>query len=154
MRKTQLFTAVIILAAVSLGAGEMMSVQVNSAQIKSRPSFAAPTLGVLSYADRVEVLEGARGWKKVQNTAGVSGWIHGSALSPKEIVLSSGGQVSSGASSEEVALAGKGFNSEIEQEYKLESELDFTWVDTMASWEIPYETLAAFLENGNLEGAQ
>ncbi len=81
-----------------------------------------------------------------------TGWIHESALTPKRVVMSAGaGDVRSGASGEEIALAGKGFNKEVEAEYKKQNQkLDYTWVDWMGQQTIGAEQLIQFLKQGGL----
>ncbi|MFP4430470.1 MAG: hypothetical protein ACLFPV_04415, partial [Spirochaetaceae bacterium] len=75
-----------------------------------------------------------------------------SALTTKRIVLESGTtEGSTGASGTEVALAGRGFNQEVENRYKDEQGLDFTYVDAMEGYEYPPEVLLAFLQEGGLE---
>ena len=139
-------------AAAALWAASAMSVQVNEAQMRGTPSFFGAVVADLSYGDRVEVLEQGRGWIRVRSDAGDTGWVQESALTDKRVVLSSGGNVQSGASTDEVALAGKGFNSDIEREYRSQSDLDFTWVDRMEGFGKSPEELASFLVEGDLEG--
>lgn len=152
--KRILFMLILVTAASGLWAGDMMSVKVESTRLMPRPSYGGAPIAQLSYTDRVEVLDDSRGWNQVRTADGETGWVHGSALSRKEIAYSSSGNVSSGASSEEVALAGKGFNPEVEAQYKADTELDFSWVDTMAAWSIQVEDLVGFLEDGSLEGIE
>jgi hypothetical protein len=65
--------------------------------------------------------------------SGAAGWIHHSALTKKKVAMQGGsGQVKTGASSEELALSSKGFNSDVEAEFKEgNSEVDYAWVDKM-----------------------
>ncbi len=81
-----------------------------------------------------------------------SGWIHESALTPKRVVMSSGtDDARIGASGEEVALAGKGFSSEVEAEYKKQNkDIDYTWVDWMGRQTVPDAQLVQFLKQGDL----
>ncbi len=150
--KRVLLMLILVIVASGLWAGNMMSVKVESTRLMPRPSFGGAPIAQLSYTDQVEVLDDSRGWNQVRTGDGETGWVHGSALSRKEIVYSSSGNVSSGASSEEVALAGKGFNPEVEAQYKADTDLDFSWVDTIAAWDIQIEDLIGFLEDGDLAG--
>ncbi len=152
MKRITIVLVLALLMITSLFAATM-SVQVNSTAMRGSPSFMGPVVQSLSYGDRVEVIEEGRGWIRVRAAGGSSGWVQESALSRKRIVLSSGSNVSSGASTEEVALAGKGFNEDVEKEYRSQSDLDYSWVDKMEEWERPVESLIAFLEEGDLEGA-
>ncbi len=148
-----LIGVLLLASALAFGqAAKQMSVQVKETQIRATPSFVGRILGVLSYGDRVTVLAEKAGWARIVLPSGKGeGWVNLSALSPKRIVLKSGSQeVASGASSGEVALAGKGFNQEVEAEYRDEKQLDFTWIDRMEDFRVSPEQVLAFLQQGGL----
>ena len=140
------------LVATSAWAAKEMSVQVRDGQLRNRASFLGTVVGAVAYGDRVTVNQTQAGWCEV-SSAGKTGWIHESALTPKKVVLASGtadARVQS-VGSEEVALAGKGFSKEVEAEYKKQNpQLDFTWVDWMGQQTVSTERLVAFLKQGNL----
>jgi len=96
-------------------------------------------------------------WKKV-TVPGTrrEGWVHGSAVTSKVLVLKSGTQsVKTGASSSEVALAGKGFSEQVEKEFKKKNRtLDFTQVDRMETFKISPTQIEAFLEEGSLHTSE
>ena len=94
-----------------------MYVKVEEAVLKESPSFWGKNGASVFYGEEVVILEEKNSWKKVQLVidSSVSGWISESSLTQKKIVAS-GNRVS--ASTEELALAGKGFTAEIEAEYK------------------------------------
>ena len=128
-----------------------MSVTIKEAQVRSNPSFLGKIVALLPYGARVEVLERAGDWVKMELPSG-AGWIHSSALSRKKIVLSSGGgSVETGASGEEIALAGKGFNEQVESEYQSDMHFDYTWVDRMEEFVITPEQAVEFLDRGALK---
>jgi len=131
-----------------------MSVQVKKCQLRNKPSFLGKILVNLNYADRVTVKKEQDDWFKVQpeNNA-TSGWVHVSALSTKKIVLAKGSKdVTSAASSDELALAGKGFNKEVENNYKKKNKAaDFAWVDKMETFIIPQNEIQRFLAEGGLQ---
>ncbi len=143
-----------ILFAMTLWSATMMSIQVSAVQLRDKPGFRGIPGTELNYGDRVEVVEEGRGWFKVRSGSGESGWIQESALTTKEVVLQAGAAVSSGASTEEVALAGKGFSEDVEREYRDQSDLEaeFKLVDLMESYERPDQELLMFLDDGRLEG--
>jgi len=147
-----LIGALLLASAQAFGQAKQMSVQVKETQIRATPSFLGRILGVLSYGDRVTVLAEQSGWARISLPSGKGeGWVNLSALSPKRIVLKSGSQeVASGASSGEVALAGKGFNREVEAEYRDEKQLDYTWIDRMEGFRVSPEQVLAFLQQGGL----
>jgi uncharacterized protein YgiM (DUF1202 family) len=129
---------------------KQMSVTVKETQVRATPSYLGRILAVLAYGDRVDVIAEQGGWARVRLPSG-EGWVHLSALSSKRIVLQSGSQnVGTGASSSEVALAGKGFNQEVEDKYRQDNQLDYTWVDRMGAFTVSPEEVLAFLEEGDL----
>jgi hypothetical protein len=158
-RLSLLVTALLLLAAAAAFADEM-SVTVKQTPVRDKPSFLGKTLGILSYADRVTVLDqSVKGWVRVKGPDGkLQGWVSASALQTRKIVLAAGSEnVEQGASSGEVALAGKGFSEEVENKYKQEGNIDYTWVDKMETYNPPTDQVAAFLQQGGLNttgGAQ
>jgi uncharacterized protein YgiM (DUF1202 family) len=136
--------------------GKSMSVNVKEAQLRATPSYLGKLLGSLAYGDRVQVAESQKGWVKVNAPEkGLSGWVNESALTAKKVVLSSGsGTAGQDASSGEVALAGKGFNSQIEAENKQDTSFDYATVDRMEKIVVAPEAVFAFLQQGDLAAAK
>jgi SH3-like domain-containing protein len=91
-------------------------------------------------------------WNKVSAPGGKTGWIHSSALTRKRIVMKAGAEnVETAASGQELALANKGFNSDVEAQFKSQNkDLDFTWVDKMAKIKVTPEQAQAFLKAGDV----
>ncbi len=154
--KTSLITFFLIcltgFAAFAVGQS-MMSVQVKKGQIRLTPSFLGRIVALLSYGDRVYVLEQKGSWTKVGLSKGISdGWIHSSALTRKKIILKAGAQdVQTAASSDELALAGKGFNQQVESEFRAKNpNLDFTWVDRMEKFVVSEKQMKKFLKKGEV----
>lgn len=154
--KTSLITFFLIcltgFAAFAVGQS-MMSVQVRKGEIRLTPSFLGRIVALLSYGDRVYVLEQKGSWTKVGLSRGVSdGWIHSSALTRKKIILKAGAQdVQTAASSDELALAGKGFNQQVESEFRAKNpNLDFTWVDRMEKFVVSEKQMKKFLKKGEV----
>lgn len=130
-----------------------MTVQVKSGQVRSLPSFLGKIVAKLSYGDQVDVLEVKGSWKKVSLTGKSSeGWMHVSALTTKEIVLNPGSEdVEKAASSDEIALAGKGFNEQVEGEFKKKNpDVDFTRIDKMERIVVSQNEIQEFLKRGGL----
>jgi uncharacterized protein YgiM (DUF1202 family) len=140
------------LLATSAWAAKEMSVQVRDGQLRNRASFLGAVTGAVAYGDRVTVNQSQAGWCEVATASGKTGWIHESALTPKRVVLSSGtDDARTGASGEEVALAGKGFSAEVEAAYKKGNpNIDYTWVDWMGKQKVSDEQLVQFLKQGDL----
>lgn len=134
-------------------AGKMMSVQVRKGDVRATPGFLGKIVGTMAYGDRVEAIETRQGWVRIAPSGkGAAGWMHSSALSGKRIVLSAGAQdAQAAASGGELALAGKGFNAEVEAEFKARNRnLDFSAVDRMQAAEVPHDKIALFLKEGGL----
>jgi SH3-like domain-containing protein len=153
-KKRWLSLGLIVLAATTL-AGEpvAMSVQVKNGQIRATPSFLGKLVAPLSYGDRLQVLEQQGDWSKVSAPGGQTGWVHGSALTKKKIAMQAGSQnAQTAASGDEMALAGKGFNSAVEADFKARNKhIDFTWVDKMEKMKVAPELMPPFLKAGGIQ---
>jgi uncharacterized protein YgiM (DUF1202 family) len=145
---------VLALAAAAAVQAAQMSVQVRDGVLRSKPSFLGNPSGHVAYGDRVDVLAAQSGWSQVRAPSGATGWIHDSALTPKRVVLAagSGKDVQLAASSDEVALAGKGFSQEVETEYKKQNRsLDYAWVDRMVTFKVSDAEALRFMQEGGVE---
>ena len=147
-----------LLAAVAVFAADPLpqrSVIVRETMIRDKPSFTGKILGKLLYTDRVQILEMPAGssWMKVRLVAAkLEGWIHVSALAKddKPVVKAGTESVAMAASGSEVALAGKGFNPEVEAEYRKNASLNYKAVDLMEELVILPAALASFIAQGGL----
>ena len=160
MRSRRQFWLSLALAAIAAGVlaagAATMSVQVRTVQIRATPSFLGRVVAPMSYGDRVQVLETKNAWMNVTGPGGQSGWVHGSALTKRKIVLAAGSQdVQTGASGDELALASKGFNSDVEADFKSKNKkIDFTWVNRMEKFKVSPEQLLDFLKEGGVKPAE
>ncbi len=128
-----------------------MSVTVKQGRVLEAPMVFGRLVGHLPYGARVSVL-GRHGAFYQVRSGSLAGWMHRSALTTKRIVLT-GGRVRSGVSGSELALAGKGFNQQVENRYRASGRADYTWVDKMEhSNNFDGPTLAAFARQGGLRG--
>ena len=102
--------------------------------------------------DRVEIQESQGAWARVSLAGGAAGWMHNSALTSQKIVLAAGrDDARVGAAGDELALAGKGFNSDVEAQFKKDHKnIDFTWVDKMEKIKISSSEMQAFLRAGGV----
>jgi hypothetical protein len=131
-----------------------LSVQVRKAEVRSSPSFLGTVVGSLAYADRVTPVEKKGDWTRISREGTTLGWVHSQSLTPKRIVLKGGEVAKTGASSDELALAGKGFTEEVEKEYKAQNkDIDFAPIDRMEKITIAPEKLAKFLKAGDVSPA-
>ncbi|HCY87979.1 MAG TPA: hypothetical protein DHV36_22775 [Desulfobacteraceae bacterium] len=130
----------------------LMSVQVKQSHIRKGASFLSPILGLLAYGDRVAVVDDtSSGWIRVKSGR-VTGFVHESALTTKKVVLNPGAKdVEKAASSEEYALAGKGFNEEVEGKFREENpHLNFAAVDRMETRQISLVQMQEFMARGRI----
>jgi len=164
-RRPALLLAALLAAGVSVGwvtaddGPPVMSVQVREGQLREAPSFLAPVVARLPYAAAVELLAVDGGWRQVRPVDGeASGWLHGSALTARRLVLVADSRKlrKKVADQQELALAGRSFQDEVEAKYrKKKKELapGFQRLDQLlaTSEEPTPEELADFREEGGLE---
>ncbi len=141
------------LSAATTLAATTMSVQVTKTEIRETPSYLGKVVTSLAYGDKVTVQSENGAWRQV-SAAGQSGWVHNSALSKKNIVMKAGANTQTSASSGEMALAGKGFNPEVEKQYKdNHKEINFAPIDKMGKIKIPMAEIQEFAKEGKLQSA-
>lgn len=134
-------------AALFAKAGDSRYVAVQNAEVRASASSFAKKTGALSYAEEVVIVNEDKNWTQVQskNNPKISGWISTASLSKRKIVSSS-----FSASANELALAGKGFNDEIESEYKKTGGSDYAAVDAMEKQAVSNEEVRKFMVDGLL----
>lgn len=148
-----LFLAGVVFAgATAVAAGALMSIQVKNGHVRTQPSFLGKVVTVLSYGDQVAVLEESGSWKKVAVPNSKGGWMHASALTTRKILLRPGAaDVEKAATSDELALAGKGFNKEVEDSFKAKNpKVDFSQIDRMEGITVSQPQITAFVREGGL----
>jgi hypothetical protein len=137
-----------VLSAQSL-AGRTMYVIAKTIAVKSSTNFFADTLGTLPYGAPVSVQQEYGKWVKISSVEPpvISGWVAATSLTTKRIIAAAG---KTSASANEIALAGKGFNQEVENAYKQSGDLNYAAIDTMEAIQIPNRQLFSFLQEGRL----
>ena len=127
-------------------------VKIQSTNIRKEPKFYAGSLSTIKAGDSVELITTQNDWLKVRTAAGVIGWIHSSAVEQKKFKLSSlDKSLKTQASASEVALAGKGFNKQVEESYRKKNQgISFAQVERMLSMQILPEIIEGFLKTGGL----
>lgn len=129
-----------------------LSIQVEEGQVRSTPSFLGEIVDKVVYGESVELVKEQGPWRMV-NTKRKPGWIHQSAVSESKVELVPGGNVNEGASGKEIALAGKGFNPEVENAYKAgHQQISFAWVDNMEKFTVKNADIEQFMKQGGLRG--
>lgn len=153
---TGLWVALALVAGLAWAAGQVLSVQVRTSKLRERPSFLGTPVSEVSYGTQVTVSSRQGPWVKVTTGRGQTGWLHQSALSEKDLAMVSGQvEAATGASGEEIALAGKGFNDQVEREFREQNQdLNFDTVDRMEKIVVTPQQAAAFLAAGQVTPAE
>ncbi len=144
----------VLLASLAWAAAQALIVQVREGQLRRDPSFLSPVVGVLAFGTKVHNEEERGSWIRVKAGEGQNGWMHLSALTEKEIALKPGaGPAGSSASREEMALAGKGFNKDVEADFKAKNkQTDFAAVDHMEkAYNYQAAEMESFLKQGDVQ---
>ena len=144
-----------VLLAVSAGAAlaAPMSVQVRNCKVRATPSQLGAVVATVDYGVVVQAQTLQKGWYPVTTSDGKTGWVHESALSRKPVVMRAGtSDAATGVSSDDVALAGKGFNEQVERKLRKDGTLDYTWVDRMAAFNMSSDQIMKFRMQGHLPG--
>jgi uncharacterized protein YgiM (DUF1202 family) len=155
MKRTIIVCGLLVCIAIAASAqvakkGGTMYAAAKSVALKSSTGFFASTRGTLSYGDQVTVLQVSGKWVEVRSVSNssLSGWTASANLSSKRITAA--GNASS-ASAREVALAGKGFNQEVENSYKAKGSLNYADVDKTERITVSQNDLESFLVDGRLK---
>jgi len=129
-----------------------MSVQVKQCQLRSKPTFLGKVVTNLEYGDRVEVAREEDSWIEVSPPGKNRGWVHVSALSKRKIILNPESRdIEEAASNDEIALAGKGFNRQVEDKYRQDKKLDFSWIDKMETIVVSQSDIDNFVRRGGMK---
>lgn len=136
--------------------GETVTVRVMSAKLMAGPKFIGKTVTEVSRGAHLAFQDKKSSWYQVQTSSGQTGWIHSSAVVDKKVQLSTNaGGGGSGASQDEIELAGRGFTPEVENEYRSKHrDLDFSHVDKIEALKVDTEVVANFAAEGSVGGVQ
>ena len=152
-RRAAALALVLALPLAALAADASWTVQVRQGHLRQQPSFLAPVTATLPYGMRVERTEEKGDWRLVRAKPDGEGWIHVSALTEKKIALKAGAEnVDAKADKDEIALAGKGFNQEVEGAYRTRhGQAAYDVVDAMEARGAADGEVAEFLSTGGLQ---
>lgn len=132
-----------------------VSVTAKEGNVKVKADHMSKNVEVVVYGDKLKVVSKENDWFQVTTSSGKSGWIHISATTTKKIKLEKDAQVGDkSASNDEVALAGKGFNKQVEQAYvqdNPEVARAFQQVNQIEARKVPLAQLSAFIKQGKLK---
>ena len=128
--------------------GSTMYATVKNLELKASAGNFAAAKGKLEYGEQVTVLQVSGSWVEVRSTANssVSGWTPSSNLTSRRIVAGN----TATTSAREAALAGKGFNQEVEDSYKTDSKVNYAEVDNVEKTQVSDAELQSFITEGRL----
>jgi Bacterial SH3 domain len=135
----------------SVAAAATVKVITQEAMIRTDKRFFSPALVRAPFGAALQELGREGDWFRV-NYQGKEGWIHKSAVQEQKFQLSSlaGGQPEE-ASRDEVALAGKGFNPEVEKAFRDKNpKMRYDLVNQVQAYRVEEQKLQAFIRAGNL----
>jgi len=136
------------LVSAQVRAGGTLYVGVKTVDLKSGTGFFASNRGRLNYGDQVTVIQVNGKFVEVRSAANSSltGWTASANMSTRQVVAGT----TSTATAREVALAGKGFNQEVEASYRTQQNLNYADVDRVEAITVNLDALRRFLEEGRL----
>jgi hypothetical protein len=140
-----------------LGWGEVLKVTQPNQALYPDPDFGSTPVAPVPVGAEVNVERQAGDWYKVEYQ-GKTGWINRQAFpAPQAGAKMSLPGLLFGApvkqtSSDEVALAGKGFTPEVESGYRAKHpEMNFAQVDKIEGFKVAPAALQAFIKEGDLK---
>lgn len=144
-------TIAVIAFSIAAWAAKSLSVQVREVQVKSSPNYLSGTVGTLNYGQPIEIVSDEGNWYQI---AQPKGYIPKTATgTAKANVDASKKFAAKGVSNDETALAGKGFNPQVESQFKKDNAAlaaAFSQVDRVERMNIPTPTLNQFIASGKL----
>jgi len=137
---------------VSFLIAENLIIKVRSTYLRKEPKFYASTVASLKIGESVVKLASRGDWIRVKIAGGLEGWLHIGAVQSKKVgLVAMDNTMQTKASADEVALASKGFNEQVEKEFKSKNKnVDFAWVDRMLKISVSPSELREFLQKGKL----
>jgi uncharacterized protein YgiM (DUF1202 family) len=157
MKKVLLLASLVVFlagtAAAQVSRGSTAYVTAKTVKVKSSTGFFAGSRGTLSYGAQVTVLQMQGKWAEIRSAGSpsITGWIASSNLTTKRISASGSG---TSASAGEIALAGKGFNEEVENAYQAGGNLNYADVDKTEALQVSQEDLYRFVTEGHLAAGE
>jgi len=143
------FRAMLAAAALALAAGaayaSTITVLVSETALRKRAQSYAPSVGTARLGQKFETAGLESGFYKT-----ASGYVHASAVTERKVRLGSADSVGGGTSAEEITLAGKGFNAQVEKSYGDKGAVNFVGVNAMERRSVSEPALFGFLRAGGL----
>lgn len=144
-------TLIVLCCLLSINAAaETIKVTTRDNAVRSDCRFFAPVKLKVALGDLLTV-KGRKGDWYLVSAKGVNGCIHKSAVESRSFAAAGRGARSGGASADEVSLAGKGFNPQVEAGYrKSNTGLNYAAVDEISRITVSEKSLESFVLQGGL----
>jgi hypothetical protein len=147
-------TTIIVILLCSLfcltAAAETLQVTTRENAVRGDCRFFAPVRLKVSLGDQLTV-RGRKGDWYLVSARGINGCIHKSAVGSRKFASAGRGAASGGTSADEVSLAGKGFNPQVEAGYrKSNKNLNYPAVDEIIRIQVNEKALESFVLQGGL----
>ena len=148
------FLAVFLMVAAlsCIWAGSLVSKKVYmliDQDLKSGTGFFSSTLGKIFTGDAVKVVEEKGNWIKVETEGKkMAGWVPAASVTTKKVPKKNSRTT---ASADEIALAGRGWNSDVENTFKGDRKKAYEIIDRMESVDLDSEKLLEFIKDGGLK---
>lgn len=134
---------------------EVVTVILKRAAVRRDRQFYAPAVAEAAYGEKLAVLGREKDWVKV-SAGTVTGWVHKSAVTAGKVKTEEklNAPVPEGfqeGEDEDVALAAKGFNPQVESEYRKKNPgANYAGVDRMEKLGTSEKAVGEFVRDGNL----
>ncbi len=131
---------------------DTVTVIVKENAIRESCKFFAPVKAAVRAGNVLEVLSQEGDWFQVRFN-NIQGCIHKSAIEKKSVSLTDKllGPQKQSVTGDEVALAGKGFNPQVEEAYKKKNPgMNYQAVDSIEGYKIPEDKIQEFAAGGKL----
>ncbi|MEE9549916.1 MAG: hypothetical protein V3W08_05905 [Candidatus Binatia bacterium] len=140
------------LGSVNVALAKKITVRVKEAKICKEKVYRLPFVATVKRGDLLEEISMEEDWYKVKTAADKVGWIKASSVLPSKVELTTEETGLEQVAEAEVTLAGKGFNEQVEREYREENpDLDFDIVDQIEKIGIDERDLEKFILEGKLQ---
>lgn len=141
----KVFIALTVLFSVSFIYAETEYICVSEGRLTKDPKAKSEVVSDVSYGAPVEILKTGDKWKLVETEDGIQGWISVKSLTPKKIKSRK-----VNADANEIALAGKGWASSLEQAYAESTGIDFSLIDSLEEPVTNIDEVYDFIVEGQL----
>ena len=149
--KTIVLSLLIVSMLGMAAAAETVKVTTKENAVRSDCRFFAPVKQKVVLGDALTVTGRKGDWIQV-SVKGGKGCIHKSAVETRSFAAAGRGAAAGGASSDEVSLAGKGFNPQVEAGYRKSGKgLNYAAVDEISKYSVSEKSLETFVQQGGLK---